>query len=216
MTTTLLRDLTPDQERHRDALVALLVAGFILDVGALAAAIHAARIAAWQATAARIADDLDLTGDLPAPDAAALQAEVVQTAHGIAATWRRDVRIAAAALVTAWLLAHGTLHGARAPLGRALRRWARAHAEWKAAQIANAETGASGHAATLAVLALILGGALAYAGQTAALTVTVHPDTAAESFCAAYAGKTYPASMASSIGPFPAHPNCVHYVAVNA
>ncbi len=213
---TLLRDLTPDQQRQRDALVALLVAALIFGVGPLAAAILAARIAAWRDTASAIYADLGIDDDPPDPDVPTLQAEALQTAHGIAATWRRDATAAATALATAYLLAHGTLHGARARLTRELHGWARDHAAWKAAQVANAETGDAAHAATLAALALVRAGSTDFAGDPQALTVTVWPDTAAEPFCSEFAGKTYPASMASSIGPFPAHPNCLHYVAVNS
>lgn len=212
---------------EQDALIALVLGAFLLSdrqITEMADAIYNAQVAAISAAYADVAMELsdgEDDGSDFAPDQSLLdelRAQANLTAHGIARTYQRNLRAAAAGFLAGWLSSHdNSLAGAEDALRRDLAEWCRSRAEWKALQIAQAETGEGFSVGTLAAIDDAVSGILSLAeGLTLdSVRATVLPDQAAEWFCADYAGNEYTIDEAQDlIGLFPAHLGCEHEVVV--
>lgn len=216
-----------DDDTERDALIAAILAAFLLtseEIQQLALSIYAARLAALKAAYTAAADeagadvpddwapDDDVTGEMA--DAANEQAQHIADTH------EREMRAAAVAFLLTWQHDHdGKLEGAGPALRQHVGQWCDERASWKSEQIAGYESALGAAAGTDAAASDLLDGTLTDANgdpiDASGLVAAVLPDGAAEPFCAEYAGNFYPLDAADYLASlFPAHPNCPHGVEI--
>lgn len=197
------------------ALIALLIAAFLLsqnEIEAMTSAIIVARIASARASYARASDTAGVDGSdwEPSDD---LTQEIGDTseqdAEGIAATYRDDLGIVVAGFVTSWLGTHDTLDGCEAAARHEVATWATDRAAWKSEQIANYTGGSGANSGTNQWVDDLSDGEFDGVNPDD-VEITVLPEESSNDLCREYAGEVFEMSEYDTIPDFPIHGGCPH------
>lgn len=157
-----------------ERLIAALVAAYALsadDIAQLGRRLYAARVTT---TAQRLHATLAPFGAHAPSDWSPGKAWLtqaaeasLQTARGIAATYRDDLRRGVIAAAVAWYASHGETWPTTAQLATDAAQWAQARAKWKATQVAAVETRQASQAASDVVAQAIRTGSAALTPEAA-------------------------------------------------
>lgn len=200
------------------ALIALLVAAFLLsskEIAAMATLISVARIDSAKASYAAASDTAGVSGEDWEPDKEFqdMANEVSEKdAQSISDTYKADLESVAAAFVAGWLLDHETLDGCEAKARESLSIWTKQRAEWKSEQIAKWTCGSGASDGTDLWLGDLIDGEFDLPEGLSAddVEVTVLPETATCSRCLEYAGESFDIDEIDDIPEFPLHTGCDH------
>jgi hypothetical protein len=200
------------------ALIALLIAAFLLsksDIKAMASAILVARIASMKAAYSQANDAVGISDEGWEPDAelqSMAKSASEQDADSIASTYKDDLEVVATAFVVAWMLDHESLDGCEAAARKEISAWAIARAEWKSKQIANFTCGSGYNDGIDMWIGDFLDGDLDLPDGVTEddVEVEIQPEDAVCKECKEYAGQRFSLDEADDIE-LPAHANCPHH-----
>lgn len=211
--------MNKDNDKQKAALIALLIAAFLLtdsDIAAMATLITTARLDSAKVSYAQASDTTGVDGSDWEPSdevQQTIQDVSTQDAESIAATYEDDLTSVTTRFVDAWLIDHDTLDGCEDATRKELAEWVADRTTWKSEQIANYTCSSGANTGTDEWLDDLDEGGFGGLNPDD-LEVTVLPEESSNDLCADYAGKVFGIDEVDTIPSFPIHSNCPHRIVI--
>lgn len=180
------------------ALIALLVAAFLLsqgDIKDMAAAILVGRIASMKASYAQASDTVGASTDWEPSDdlQSATKDESQQDADSIASTYKDDLESVASAFIVSWMNSHENLDGCEEAARTSLSTWALQRSSWKSEQVADYSCSSGADDGTDAWLADLIDEEIDLPEGVSVddVEIEVQPSESSHDECENYAGKRF-------------------------
>jgi len=205
--------LTSDEK----ALIALLVAAFLLsksEVASMTTLIFTARMDSAKASYAQASDTVGASTDWEPSDD--LQGQLKDTseqdAESIAATYEADLESVATGFAESWMLDHESLDGCEVAARSELSTWATDRATWKSEQISGYTCGSGANTGTNEWIDDLLDEDIDLPEGLSVddVEVTVLPEESSSDICKEYAGQSFDIDEIDEIIDLPAHLGCIH------